>query len=237
MVFNKRPPPAPRGPCGGPHLAYGSWCGTGRLFYALAWTIDVWWFQLTGIVQTNDLGDSINWNCPKNCFHRLSINWSCLNHWFRVMYVNWYCWDSCFWRPSINWNYPDNQVLEAILWKPAATTLQRAINWFGQYTTIPRYDCLPNRMEKFPVNPTICKVRLYYALLWVVSIQWGVSISIQLIGTRSWHFSSNWFRGRPLKLVVRTIPINFQLSKSIFRAIQFNWQHQKSNVCTAPFNK
>ena len=121
------------------------------------------------------------------------------------MYVNWYCWDSCFWRPSINWNYPDNQVLEAILWKPAATTLQRAINWFGQYTTIPRYDCLPNRMEKFPVNPTICKVRLYYALLWVVSIQWGVSISIQLIGTRSWHLSSNWLRGRRLKLIVRTI--------------------------------
>ena len=82
-------------------------------------------------------------------------------------------------------------------------TGESIINWFGQYTTIPRHHCLSNRMEKFPVHPIICKVLPYYALLRVVSIRWGVSISIQLIlevGTRSWHFSSNWLRGRPLKL-------------------------------------
>ena len=103
-------------------------------------------------------------------------------------------------------------------------------------------------MEKFPIHPIIRKVLLYYALLRVESIQWGVSNSMQLIGTRSWHFSSNRFRGRPLKLIVRTIPFNFQPPKSfiyffnppadesIAWAIPFNWQHQKSLVCTIPFN-
>ena len=169
---------------------------------------------------------SINWNCPEDCFHRLSMNCNLLNHWFRVMYMDWNCWDNCFWRPSINWNCPDdcfrkqcidwncpnNRVLEgAVTWKLAATTVE--YTWFGQYTTMPRYYCLYNRMGNFPVHPIIGKVPLYYALLRVVSIQCGVSISIQLIGTRSWHFSSDWFRGRPLKWIVQTIPINFQPPK------------------------
>ena len=38
-------------------------------------------------------------------------------------------------------------------------------------------------MGKFPVHPIIWKVQLYYALLRVVSMQWGVSLSVQLIGT------------------------------------------------------
>ena len=63
------------------------------------------------------ISETINWNCPENCFHRLSLNWSCLNNWCLVLSINWNCPDKWsrrlligivliffFTGLSINWN-------------------------------------------------------------------------------------------------------------------------------------
>ena len=125
----------------------------------------MWCFRLIGLVLTNDIEDSINWYFVLSWkLFSQAVYW--LDYWtfdFTVMHMNWKswdnCWDNCFRRPSVNWNYLDNRVLEgSVIWKLGATTLWSTINWFGQYTTLPRYQCLSNRMEKFPAQRTICKV-------------------------------------------------------------------------------
>ena len=63
---------------------------TGRLLIGIAWTVDVWCFQLIGIVQPKwSRRLSTNWNCPENYFHRVSINWNCLVKLFRRLSINW----------------------------------------------------------------------------------------------------------------------------------------------------
>ena len=147
----------------------------------------------------------INWNCLEDCFHRLSSNWNRLNNWFRAMYTNCNCWDDCVRKRSNSRDCPDIEFRELLLfeiWQLLLYQVQN--NWFGQYTTIPRFYFLWNRMGKVPVHPIICEVLLYYAVLRVASSQWGclivyninsykaMSFREQLI---SWAASdySNWF--------------------------------------------
>ena len=172
--------------------------------------------------------------------HRLSIDWNCLNNWCRVMYMNWNCWDNCFRRSFINWNYPDNRVLEgSALWKPAATTVYCRVQSFDLVSTLHYHPIVAslNTMEKFPVHPIICKVLLYYALLWVVSIQWGVSYQYAINRYEVMTFLGQLISWAASEFNVRTIPINFQLPKSIVWTIPFNLEPQKSIVWTIPFNR
>ena len=96
-------------------------------------------------------------------------------------------------------------------------------------------------MEKFPVTQSFARyIRIYRCIMLYYEyyrFNGGCLLVHNKLGTRSWHFSSNWFRGRPLKLIVRTLPIDLQPPKSIVWIILFNWQHQKSIVCTTPFNR
>ena len=55
------------------------------------WTIDVWCFQLVGIVQTNDLGDRLLIGIVLKIVFTGCPYWSCLNNWCLVLPINWNC--------------------------------------------------------------------------------------------------------------------------------------------------
>ena len=150
----------------------------------------------------------INWNYPDNWFRVLSMHWNCLDNWFRRLSTSWNRQHNWFRKRSINWNCPDNEFWEvSTVWKLAARATIDLASRLQYHAIISSL----NRVEKFPVHPILCKV---LPCMFLISVHWGVFIGTHFIGTRSWHFSSNWFRGWPMKWIVRTIPVNWQTTKS-----------------------
>ena len=70
-----------------------------------------------------------------------------------------------------------------------------------------RYQCLSSLDGEVPCTPNHLQGTAVFCFITSDIYSMG-GVYIQLIGTRSWHFSSNLFRGRPLQIFVRTIPTN-----------------------------